>query len=122
MKSESELTELSSLLSIYLQTTLSFKITCWDVLPVDPDVLVPVTSGVLMVEAKRVEELVLNDAMFQTAKHRQRDHLLPPVSADVRPAPAGGDGDNLVFTDHHTPTPRHLHCLCTHPISLSICK
>lgn len=65
-----------------------FKLTCWDIFPVDPDVLVPVAPGVLMVEAERVEELMLNDPVIETTIDRQRDHLLPPVSADSRPAPA----------------------------------
>ena len=65
-----------------------FEFTSGDVFPVDPDELVPVAPGVLVVEAERVEELVLNDAVIEAAVHRQRDHLLPPVPADGRPAPA----------------------------------
>lgn len=65
-----------------------FKLTCWDIFPVDPDILVPVTPGMLMVEAERMEELMLNNPVFEAARHIQRDHLLPSVSADGRPAPA----------------------------------
>lgn len=64
------------------------KLTCGDIFPVDPDKLVPVTPGVLMVEAERMEELVLNDPVFQAVERIQRDHLPPPVPADGRPAPA----------------------------------
>lgn len=41
-----------------------------------------------MVEAERVEELMLNDPVFQAVERIQRDHLPPPVPADGRPAPA----------------------------------
>lgn len=45
----------------------AFALTWWDVFPVDPDVLVTVAPGVLVVETERVQQLVLNDAMIQTA-------------------------------------------------------
>lgn len=70
-----------------LQQHRCFELTSRDIFPVDPDELVPVTPGMLMVEAERVEELVLNDPVIETAVHGQRDHLLPPVSANGRPAP-----------------------------------
>lgn len=42
-----------------------------------------------MVEAQCVEEFVLNDPMMKTAIHRQRNHLLPSISANGSPAPTG---------------------------------
>lgn len=44
--------------------------TLGDVLPVDADVLVTVAPGVLMVEAQRMQQLVLDDAAFHAAGDR----------------------------------------------------
>lgn len=60
--------------------------TSRNVLPVDPDVLVPVAPGMFMVEAQSVEQLVLNGSMIQTTIDRQRHHLRTPVSANGGPA------------------------------------
>lgn len=63
------------------------KFTFGDVLPVDADVLVTVTPVVLMVEAQRVQQLVLDDAAVHAAVDGQRERLLPAVPAHRRPAP-----------------------------------
>ncbi|KAI9524897.1 hypothetical protein NQZ68_014432 [Dissostichus eleginoides] len=49
----------------------------------------PVAPSVLMVEAKCVEELVLNGPTIKTTIHGQRNQLPPSVSADGSPAPTG---------------------------------
>ena len=64
--------------------------TCCDVSPVDPDVLVPVSPCVFMVEAQCVEELVLNDPTLQTTVHGQRNHLPAALFADGGPASVQG--------------------------------
>lgn len=51
-------------------------LTLVDVLPHDFDILVAVVAGVLVVEAERVQQLVLDDAVTQAAVPLQGDHLL----------------------------------------------
>lgn len=48
--------------------------------------LVPVTPGMLVVEAERMEELMLDDPTIETAERRQRNHLVTSISADTGPA------------------------------------
>lgn len=51
-------------------------LTLVDVVPVDFDVVVAVVAGVLVVEAQRVQQLVLDDAVTQAAEPLQGEHLL----------------------------------------------
>lgn len=51
-------------------------LTLVDVVPDDFDVVVAVVAGVLVVEAQRVEQLVLDDAVTQAAEPLQGEHLL----------------------------------------------
>ncbi len=52
------------------------------VLQVDIDVLVTIASGLLVVEAQGMIELILNDAMIHTALPVEGDHLLSTSSAE----------------------------------------
>lgn len=67
---------------VYVPTRL---LTLWNILPVDPDVLVSVAPGVLVVEPQRMDELMLNDSVRNTAIHRQRHLLFPSRSPYSRP-------------------------------------
>lgn len=51
-------------------------LTLVDVVPDDLDVMVAVVAGVLVVEAQRVQQLVLDDPVTQAAEPLQGDHLL----------------------------------------------
>lgn len=51
-------------------------LTLVDVVPDDFDVAVAVVAGVLVVEAERVQQLVLDDAVTHAAEPLQGDHLL----------------------------------------------
>lgn len=82
------LSKLTSFISI-AQATKGLKLTCRDLVPVDSHILVPVTPCMFMVEAESMEELMLNDTTIKTTVHRQRDYLLPSISADGCPAPVG---------------------------------
>jgi len=64
-------------------------LTVADVLPVDGDVLVAVAARVLVVEAQRVQDLVLDDAVLNAAELLQRDQLAVPDAAQRREAPGG---------------------------------
>lgn len=54
-----------------------------DVLPQDPDVLVPVRAALFVVEAEGVEQLVLDGAVVQTALTAQRHSLTTTLTAHV---------------------------------------
>lgn len=51
-------------------------LTLVDVVPDDFDVVVAVVAGVLVVEAQRVQQLVLDDAVTHAAEPLQGEHLL----------------------------------------------
>lgn len=57
-----------------------------DVLPVDPDVVVAVAPGLLVLEAQSVVDLVLDDAKVDAALPVERQDLLPSLSAQRREA------------------------------------
>lgn len=57
-----------------------------DVLPVDPDVVVAVAPGLLMLEAQSVVDLVLDDAMVEAALLVDREDLHASCSAQSREA------------------------------------
>ena len=52
-----------------------------DVLPVDPDVVVAVAPGLLVLEAQSVVDLVLDDAVVEAALPVEREHLSASLSA-----------------------------------------
>lgn len=70
------------------------------VVPVDLDVLVAVQARVLVVEAKRVQQLVHDDAVFQTAGYPE-GHALPLVRVAHQGGAAakygGGRGIDLII-------------------------
>lgn len=57
------------------------------VLPVDPDVLVAIAPGLLVVEAQSMKELMLSDAVIHTALPVEGDHLFATSSTKRREAP-----------------------------------
>lgn len=57
------------------------------VLPVDVDVVVTVTAGLLMVKAQGVKELMLDGAVVQAALTGQRHSLSITPTANIRVAP-----------------------------------
>jgi len=57
-----------------------------NVLPIDPDVLVAVTPGLLMLEAQSVVYLVLDDAVEHAALPVERQHLPASCPAQARVA------------------------------------
>lgn len=57
-----------------------------DVLPVDPDVVVAVAPGLLVLEAQSVVDLVLDDAKVDAALPVERQDLFPSLSAQRREA------------------------------------
>lgn len=65
-----------------------------DVLPQDPDVLVPVGAALLVVEAEGVEELVLHGAVVEAALAVQRHRLgvTTATHVGVTPAPKNTQG------------------------------
>lgn len=86
----------------FRRVTPLHKVTFGDVLPVDADVLVPVAPGVLVIEAQRVQQLVLDDATVHTAIGRQRDQLPSTVPPHSRPAPGrqGRSSDHWCSLDY----------------------
>lgn len=54
-----------------------------DVLPQDPDVVVPVGAALFVVEAEGVEQLVLDGAVVEAALTVQRQSLGITTTADV---------------------------------------
>lgn len=50
-----------------------------DVFPVDPDVVVAVTPGLLVLETQSVHDFVLNDSIVDTALSVDRKHLSVPL-------------------------------------------
>lgn len=54
-----------------------------DVLPDDLDVIVTVTAGLFMVEAKSVEKLMLHSAVVKTAITGQRHSLAVTLTANI---------------------------------------
>ncbi|KAG7236936.1 hypothetical protein INR49_032978, partial [Caranx melampygus] len=65
-----------------------------DVLPVDPDVLVTVAPGLLVLEAQSVVDLVLDDAVVQAALPVEREHLSASFSAQ-----SGETSSSVLDTD-----------------------
>lgn len=57
-----------------------------NVLPIDPDVLVAVTPGLLVIEAQSVVHLMLDDAVVQAAPPVERQHLPASCPAQAREA------------------------------------
>ena len=62
-------------------------LTLPDVVKVDGDVLVAVAAALLVVEAQRVQQLVLHHAVLHAAEPLQGNHLLVPRTPDGRVAP-----------------------------------
>lgn len=65
-----------------------------EVVPVDPDVLVAVAAGVLVVEAQRVQQLVLDDASVDAAVPLQRHRLLVSDPTQQSGTADGREKDN----------------------------
>lgn len=85
------------LLEVSLQSSLN-------VLEVDCDVNVPVTSALLVKEAEHVNQLVLDDAI-SNASIPQRNFLIPPSLTNQRPASRlfhNADVVRLIFVGHET--------------------
>ncbi|TNN35828.1 hypothetical protein EYF80_054011 [Liparis tanakae] len=59
---------------------------------VDLDVVVAVAARVLVVEAQRVQQLVLDDAVMDAAEPLQRHHLLVSDATEQREAAGGREG------------------------------
>lgn len=57
--------------------------TCWNILPVDVDVFVPVAPCVLMIETQRMVQLVLNGTVVNTTISGQRHYLLATRSPQI---------------------------------------
>ena len=75
------------------------QLTLVDIFKVDSHMLVPVTPGLLMVEAQSVEKFMLNDTVVNTTVPVERDHLSASCPAKVRVAPEkdGRNNDRNVY-------------------------
>lgn len=63
--------------------------TFFNELPVDSDVLVPITPILFVVEAQGMKELVLNNWSVYTAVFAQWDSLFATCPSNIWPAPVG---------------------------------
>lgn len=74
-------------------------VTLNDVVPVDPDVSVAVAAGVFVVEAQRVQQFVLDDAVFHAAEPLQRQHLFASRRAQYG-STANGKEQGIISGQH----------------------
>lgn len=77
--------------------------TITDVLPDDLDVIVTVTAGLFMVEAKSVEQLMLHSAVVKAAITGQRHSLCITLTTNVRVASVRQRSINCKFFDLRLP-------------------
>lgn len=77
------------------QCVIKEAVTLSDVVPVDPDVLVAVAAGVFVVEAQRVQQFVLDDAVLHAAEPLQRQHLFTSRRTQYRSTANGKEQERI---------------------------